>query len=415
MVTLDDIRRARERIGDRVYESPCARSETFSRRCGVSAYFKLENLQMTGSFKERGALNKILQLDTAARDAGIIAASAGNHAQAVAYWGRAEGIPVTIVMPRRTPVIKVANTRDYGAEVVLEGDSFDDAYRHARELEAASGATFVHPFDDEDVIAGQGTIGLELLEQAPQLEMVVVPVGGGGLISGISVAIKSLRPEVSIVGVEAAAVPAMQESVAAGAPVTATSGVTIADGIAVKRPGALTLEYVKRHVDTLVQVDEEEIANAVLLLLEQEKTVTEGAGAVPLAALYNRHIPEAAGRHVVMVLSGGNIDVNILSRIIERGLAKDGRLVRITVRLSDEPGALAAVLETIGGQGGNVIEVNHDRTFSDLGLAKVAVTLTLETRGRGHGREIEAAIAEAGFEADRVPIEPLADGPRAGA
>lgn len=406
MVGLADIEAARERIRSRIYLSPCARSETFSRRCGANTYFKLENLQMTGSFKDRGALNKILLLDAAQRAAGIIAASAGNHAQAVAYWGSAEGIPVTIVMPRRTPLIKVANTRSHGAEVVLAGENFDEAYARAVELERESGATFVHPFDDDDVIAGQGTIGLELLEQVPDVDLVIVPVGGGGLISGIAVALKQARPDVEIVGVEAAAVPAMQQSIAAGDVITASSGITIADGIAVKHPGKRTFEYVKRYVDDLVSVDEEEIANAVLLLLEQEKAVTEGAGATPLAALYNGHVSNVAGRNVVMVLSGGNIDVNLVSRIIERGLAKDGRLVRMSLRLADEPGVLATILEVLGEHGANVIEIHHERTFSDLGLSKVAVTLTLETRGRDHVAEIAEALAGSGFEPQEMPVSP---------
>jgi threonine dehydratase len=397
MLELRQIAEARERIRSRIYLSPCARSETFSRRCGAITFFKLENLQMTGSFKERGALNKMLQLSTQERRRGVITASAGNHAQAVAYHAAQDGIPATIVMPRRTPLIKVANTRQHGAEVILHGNDFDEAYAHAVELERKRRLVFIHPFDDDAVIAGQGTIGLELLEQVPDLQVVVAPIGGGGLISGIAIALKAARPGVKVVGVEAAAFPAMARSVEAGRRVTVPSGTTIADGIAVKRPGALTLGYVKRWVDDVVTVDEEEIANAVLLLLEQEKTVTEGAGAAALAALYNRHVPAARGKRTVMVLSGGNIDVNILSRIIERGLAKDGRLVRLEVQLPDEPGALAALLSEVGRQSANVIEVHHERTFSDLGLARVAVELTLETRGGDHARQLEAALAEQGF------------------
>ena len=389
---------ARERIRDRVYLSPCARSETFSRRCGATTFFKLENLQMTGSFKERGALNKLLQLSPDERRRGVIAASAGNHAQAVAYHASRDGIPATIVMPRRTPLIKVANTRSHGAEVVLHGNDFDEAYAHALELQRERGLVAVHPFDDDQVIAGQGTIALELLEQEPDLEVVLVPVGGGGLISGVAVALKGLRPRVKVIGVEAAACPAMGKSVEAGHHVTVGAATTIADGIAVKRPGELTFEYVKRFVDDLVTVDEEEIANAVLLLLEEEKTVTEGAGAVTLAALYNKRVRAAHGKRTVMILSGGNIDVNILSRIIERGLAKDGRLVRLEVQLPDEPGALASLLAEVGRRSANVIEVHHERTFSDLGLANVAVELTLETRGGEHVRQLEAALREQGFE-----------------
>jgi threonine dehydratase len=345
---------------------------------------------MTGSFKERGALNKILQLPASARQRGVIAASAGNHAQAVAYHAARDGIPATIVMPRRTPLIKVANTRQHGAEVILHGNDFDEAYARAVEIERERGLVAIHPFDDEAVIAGQGTIALELLEQEPELDVVVVPIGGGGLISGIAVAIKALRPGVAVIGVEAAACPAMKASLEAGSRVTTPAiGHTIADGIAVKQPGELTLEYARRFVDDVVTVDEEEIANAVLLLLEQEKTVTEGAGAVALAAVYNGRVPAARGKggrdrggrvpRVAMIVSGGNIDVNILSRIIERGLAKDGRLVRLEVQLPDEPGALAALLGEVGRQAANVIEVHHERTFSDLGLAPGG--------GRAHARD----------------------------
>ena len=397
MLEARHIVEARERIRDRIYLSPCARSETFSKRCGAITFFKLENLQMTGSFKERGALNKMRQLTPAERRRGVIAASAGNHAQAVAYHAQRDGIPATIVMPRRTPLIKVANTRGHGAEVVLHGNDFDEAYAHALTIERERRLVAVHPFDDDAVIAGQGTIALELLEQEPELQVVVVPVGGGGLISGIAIALKGLKPRVKVIGVEAEVCPAMKASVAAGRRVTVHAGTTIADGIAVKRPGKLTLEYVSRYVDDLVTVDEEEIANAVLLLLEQEKTVTEGAGAVALAALYNRRIKSAQGKRTVMILSGGNIDVNLLSRIIERGLAKDGRLVRLEVQLPDEPGSLAALLAEVGRQSANVIAVHHERTFSDLGLATVAVELTLETRGAEHLRQLEAALAEQGF------------------
>jgi threonine dehydratase len=398
MVEARHVVEARERIRDRIYLSPCARSETFSRRCGATTFFKLENLQMTGSFKERGALNKILQLSPRERRKGVIAASAGNHAQAVAYHANRDGIPATIVMPRRTPLIKVSNTRGHGAEVVLFGNDFDEAYAHALEIQRERGLVAIHPFDDAAVIAGQGTIALELLEQEPELEVVLVPVGGGGLISGIAVAIKHFRPRVKVIGVEAEAAPAMKKSVEAGRRVTVGSGTTIADGIAVKRPGALTFDCVRRWVDDMVTVDEEEIANAVLLLLEQEKTVTEGAGAVTLAALYNRKVPAARGKRTAMIVSGGNIDVNILSRIIERGLVKDGRLVRLEVQLPDEPGSLAALLAEVGRQSANVIEVHHERTFSDLGLARVAVELTLETRGGDHVRQLEAALLDQGFE-----------------
>ncbi len=397
MLSLSDIQAARERIADRIYKTPCALSETFSRRCQTTAFFKLENLQMTGSFKERGALNRILQLQEAEKAAGVVAASAGNHAQAVAYIAGQEGIRASIVMPRNTPLIKIANTRAHGAEVILQGDNFDEAYAIAQRKQEAEGTTFLHPFDDERVIAGQGTIGLELLEQVPDLEVVIVPIGGGGLISGIGVALKALKPDTLLIGVQAAAVPSMRHSLDAGQSQPTAQQDTIADGIAIKKPGALTFEYVQRYVDDVVTVNEEEIANAVLLLLEQEKSVVEGAGAVPLAALYNDHVPQARGRKTVMVLSGGNIDVNLLSRIIERGLAKDGRLVRLELHVPDEPGALANLLLEIGRCQANVIEIHHNRAFNEVGLAQVAVELTLETRGAEHVAEIRSTLTNNGY------------------
>ena len=397
MLSLHDIQAARERIADHLYVSPCARSETFSRRCEAHAFFKLENLQMTGSFKERGALNKILQLAEAEIERGVVAASAGNHAQAVAYHASKAGVRASIVMPHRTPLIKVANTRAYGAEVILAGDNFDEAYAVAREKEEQERSTFLHPFDDEQVIAGQGTLALELVEQVPDLEVVIAPVGGGGLIAGLGIALKALLPKSTLIGVQAAAAPAMQRSLQAGRSTVVPLRDTIADGIAVKQPGRMTLEYVQRYVDDMVCVDEEEIANAILLLLEQEKTVVEGAGAVPLAALYNGHVPLARGRTTVIVLSGGNIDVNVISRIIERGLAKDGRLVRLQVQLHDEPGALANLLLKVSQCRVNVIEVHHNRAFNEVGLAEVHVELTLETRGRDHVEELKSALAHDGY------------------
>ncbi|HVS12399.1 MAG TPA: threonine ammonia-lyase [Thermoanaerobaculia bacterium] len=398
MVTLDAIRRARERIAPHLRVTPFARSEHFSRACGVEAYFKLENRHVTGSFKERGALHKILGLSDDERRRGVIAASAGNHAQAVAFHATRAGIPSTVVMPRRTPLIKVSNTRDYGAEVILHGDSFDAAVERARELETERHLVFLHPFDDEAVIAGQGSIGLELLEQQPDLEVVVVPVGGGGLISGIAIAMKESGADVRVVGVQTAALPSMVASRAQGEPVTLPPAQTIADGIAVKRPGALTLAIVERYVDDLVTVDEEEIANAVLLLLERERTVAEGAAAAVLASLYNGRIPLAAGRRTCMVLSGGNIDVNLVSRIIERGLAKDFRRVSLEVLIQDRPGSLAALLRLVAEAEANVLEVHHERTSRWVDLGEVGVELTLEMRGEEHLRQLTASLLDAGFE-----------------
>ncbi|MEM1247720.1 MAG: threonine ammonia-lyase [Acidobacteriota bacterium] len=396
MVTLEEIKEARERIRDRIYESPLAKSEFFSNHCGCKAFFKLENLQITGSFKERGALNKILTLSNAERESGIITASAGNHAQAVAYHAHRLGIDNTVVMPKRTPLIKVQNTRNFGGNVVLEGDNFDAAYQHAKTLEAERGLTFVHPFDDDAVIAGQGSIALELMEQQPDLEVIIVPIGGGGVIAGIATAYKALRPEVHIVGVETTQLPSMRQSVEAGERLSLPPAHTIADGIAVKRPGERTLEIVRRCVDEIVLVDEEEIANAILLLLEREKTVAEGAGATPLAALYNGHVEAARGKNTAMVLCGGNIDVNLLSRIIERGLIKDGRLIRLQITVPDRPGALAGILGEVARAEANVLEIHHHRAFSDLGLGEVDIELRLETRGEDHAREIIEQLSGTG-------------------
>ena len=295
MVTLPDVQAALGRIRDRIYLSPCARSETLSRLSGADAFLKLENLQMTGAYKERGALNKLLLLSPAERARGLIAASAGNHAQAVAYHGGRLGVATTIVMPETTPIMKVANTRAHGARIVLHGANYDEAYAEARRLERAEGLTFVHPFDDPQVIAGQGTIGLELLEQVPDLDAVVVPVGGGGLISGVAVALKEQRPGLRVIGVEAELIPCMKASIEAGQLVTLEPSSTLADGIAVKRPGELTFEHVQKYVDDIVTVSEEEIASAILYLLEKEKAVAEGAGAVSVAALMN-HKVRRAGR-----------------------------------------------------------------------------------------------------------------------
>ncbi len=395
------IEQARRRIAGAVYESPCARSEYFSRLCGIGAYFKLENLQMTGSFKERGALNRILTLSEEERSRGLITASAGNHGQAVAYHAKRLGLEATVVMPLPTPLIKVANTRNFGADVRLAGETFDDATAHARELEAEHGWTYVHPFDDPQIVAGQGTIGFELMTQEPDLEVVVVPIGGGGVIAGIAAAYKAHRPQTRIVGVQAEAVPSMRASLAAGHPVTVERRHTIAEGIAVKRPGELTMGLVRDLVDDIVTVDEEEIANAVLLLLEREKAVVEGAGASVLAAVVNDHIPQAKGRRTAMVLTGGNIDVTLLSRIIDRGLTKDGRLVRLDVCVKDRPGALAALLNLVGEAGANVLETHHERAFTALGLNEVHIELRLETRGVEHVEELIETITGAGVHVRR--------------
>ena len=403
MVTLEDIQAARARIRDRIYLSPCARSETLSKLTGTTALLKLDNLQMTGAYKERGALNKLLVMPAADRERGLIAASAGNHAQAVAYHAGRLGVKATIVMPEATPIMKVANTRAHGARIVLHGANYDEAYAEARRLEHVEQLTFVHPFDDPDVIAGQGTIGLEVLEQEPELDAIVVPIGGGGLASGVAVAVKALRPGAKVIGVETEVLPCMLQAVDAGKPVTLEGANTIADGIAVKRAGDLTFEHVKRYVDEIVTVSEEEIASAILYLLEREKTVVEGAGAVAVAALMQHKIHGLDGRRVVSLVSGGNIDVNLVARVIERGLVKDGRLVRISVALQDKPGQLAKVSAIVANHRANVIEVHHARAFSHR-FGDTNLQLTLEARGPEHVEEILRALRERGYQVQQMGL-----------
>jgi threonine dehydratase len=401
VVTLKDVLAARERVRDALYLSPCARTETLSRVSRTQAFLKLDNLQMTGAYKERGALNKLLTLGEAERSRGLIAASAGNHAQAVAYHAGRLGLSATIVMPETTPIMKVANTRGHGARVVLFGASYDEAYAEARRMERDEGLTFVHPFDDEVVIAGQGTLGLEVLEQVAGLDAVLVPVGGGGLISGVAVAVKALAPRVKVIGVEADVIPCMQAAVEAGELVTLDAASTLADGIAVKRAGEITFEHVRSLVDDIVTVTEEEIASAILYLLEKEKTVAEGAGAVGVAALMHHKLPRLEGKRVCSVISGGNIDVNVVARVIERGLVKDGRLVRVNIRLLDKPGQLTIVSGIISGLRANVIEVHHSRAFSEK-FGDTTLLLTLETRGPEHVEEILGALREQGYRVELV-------------
>lgn len=399
-VTLADIRAARERIASRLPATPLAHSSWFSRRWGCDVWFKFENLQMTGSFKERGALNRLLQIGEEERSKGVITASAGNHGQAVASHARQLGIPATVVMPVNTPLIKVSNTSASGARVILQGGSFDEAADHARQLCEREGLSYVHGFDDPAVIAGQGTLGLELLEQCPDLDTVVVPVGGAGLISGVGLAIKQLRPPARVIGVQYEGVPSLKEALAHGAPVTVPPHRTIAEGIAVRRVGELPFRISSCVMDELVTVAEDEIANAILLLLEREKTVAEGAGAVGVAAIENGHL-DVARRRVVVILTGGNIDVNVLSRIIERGLVKGGRLARVRVTVPDLPGHLARVLEVIAAERANLLEVSHSRAFSDVPVGETAIDLVLETRSPEHIEELHAALCAKGIRVEQ--------------
>jgi len=400
-VNLQDIRAAATRLKGLIAATPCPYSETLSRLTGSRVYVKLENLQMTGSFKERGAANVLQQLSDDERRRGVVAASAGNHGLAVAFHAARLGIVSVIVMPEWAPLTKVMAARRHGAEVALTGSDYDAAYARAREIEAERGLVFIHPFDDPRVIAGQGTIALELVEQAPDLDAVLVPVGGGGLAAGIGVALKALKPRARVIGVQSEEVAGMRAALDAGERVTVAGAPTIADGIAVRRVGELTFALAQQLLDGVVTVSEEEIANAILLLLEIEKTVAEGAGAVALAALVNKRVA-LAGHTVVLVLGGGNIDVNLVSRIIERGLVKDGRIVRLTVLLRDRPGSLARLAELVAEARANVLHIGHDRAFSRARLGETEVELTLETSGRDHIDAIKGHLLRAGYTVEEV-------------
>lgn len=400
-VTLADIHAAMGRIRDSIYLSPCARSEDLSQITGNSVYLKLDNLQRTGAFKERGALNKLLTLTEEERVRGVIAASAGNHAQGLAYHAGRHGIRAQIVMPLTTPLIKVSATKGYGAEVVLHGANYDEACEEAIRRSGQFGMTFIHPFDDEVVIAGQGTMGLEILQQVPDIEAVVAPIGGGGLIAGVACAVKETNPHVRVIGVQPARLPSMKAAVAERRPVTLSPAATIADGIAVRRAGEKTLPLVQKYVDEIVTVDEEEIANAILLLLEHEKTLAEGAGAAAIAALIN-HKTSLSGKKVAVLVCGGNIDVSLLSRIMERGLVKDGRLVRLRVHLPDYPGALHRLTGILAQHRANIVETSYDRAYYGVNLGDTAIDITMETRGPEHIAELLSALSANGYAHERV-------------
>jgi len=400
-VTVTAIHAAMARIRDSIYLSPCARSEDFSQHTGNSVYLKLDNLQRTGAFKERGALNKLLTLTADERKRGVIAASAGNHAQGVAYHAGRHGIRAQIVMPLTTPLIKVSATKGYGAEVVLHGANYDEACEEAVRRSEQSGMTFIHPFDDEVVIAGQGTMGLEILQQVSDVEAIIAPIGGGGLISGVACAVKETNPHVRVIGVQPARLPSMKVAIAEGHPVTLNPAPTIADGIAVRRAGEKTLPLIQKYVDDIVTVDEEEIANAVLLLLEREKTLAEGAGAAAIAALINRKT-SLSGKKVAVLVCGGNIDVSLLSRIMERGLVKDGRLVRLRVHLPDYPGALHRLTGILAQHRANIVETSYDRAYYGVNLGDTAIDITMETRGPDHIAELLSALSASGYVHERI-------------
>ncbi len=395
-VQFSDIQAAAKVIDGQVVRTPCLHSRTLSEITGAEVYLKFENHQFTASFKERGALNKLTSLDAEQRARGVIACSAGNHAQGVAYHAARLGIPATIVMPRHTPYVKVEHTQRHGAQVILEGDGFDAAKAHAIEQAGARGLTLVHPYDDERIVAGQGTCGLEMLTDHPDLDALVVAIGGGGLIAGISIAAKAMRPQIEVFGVEMVRFPGMYHAVKGTEPTFAAS--TIAEGIAVKEPGRITLEIIGRNVAEILLVDEGDIEQAIVMLLEIEKTVVEGAGAAPLAALL-QNAERFRGRKVGLVLGGGNIDPLMLAEIVQRGMVRAGRLARITVEVRDLPGSLAQVTACIAAQNANIEEVHHQRAFSHLAVQNAEVDLVIKTRNHAHVGEIVAALQRIGFKA----------------
>lgn len=395
-LTMERIEEAGRRLAGVAYHTPLDYSTSFSRMSGAAVYLKLENMQKTGSFKIRGAYNKVMSLAQAERSHGVIAASAGNHAQGVAYAAARAGLPCTIVMPSGAPISKIMATQSYGAEVVLAVGGYDEAYTHAVELQEKSGATFVHSFNDLEVIAGQATIALELLKDIPDIEAIMIPVGGGGLIAGVSYALKHHKAGIRVIGVQAAGAPAMYLSSKEYTLVETESTCTFADGIAVRKPGALAFPIIQECVDEIVTVDDEEIAGAILMLLERSKIVAEGAGVAGLAALLYQKA-QLAGVKTVVLLSGGNIDVNILSIIIERGLAKTGRYVRLCVLMTDQPGNLSRLLTLTAAARANVISVLHDRIKPNIPLKQAEVELVLETRDRGHIDEIMLLLSRQGY------------------
>jgi threonine dehydratase len=403
-IGLADVLAARERVREETYMTPCARSEMLSKLTGHRVYLKLENLQMTGSFKERGALNRLALLTPEEAARGVVAASAGNHAQGVAYHATKRAVRSVIMMPLATPLVKVTATREFGAEVVLHGANYDEACAEATRLCESEGMVFLHPFDDAAVMAGQGTIGLEMLEQVPEMDAVIVPIGGGGLIGGMACAIKALRPQCRVIGVQTSRLPSMIEAVSAGGPTTVEAGTTIADGIAVRRAGELTYPMVAKYVDEIVTVDEDEIASAILILLEREKTLAEGAGAAALAALLQgkTSLSMSSGKTVGVLVCGGNIDVTLLARIIERGMVQDGRMILLRIHLLDKPGALADLTKLIAKHRVNIVNTLYNRAYYGVNLGDTAIDITMETRGKEQVAELLGALTSEGYRHSRV-------------
>jgi threonine dehydratase len=397
-ITLADIEAARARIAGGIYVSPCVESIPLSQLTGAHIFCKLDYLQRTGSFKERGARNALLLLNDEQRKRGVIAASAGNHAQGIAYHGSLLGIPVTVVMPKFAALVKVTNCRHLGANVVLHGADLGESRVLAEQIAKDKGLTFIHPFDNAHVMAGQGTMALEILEQTPDVEAIVVPVGGGGLLAGIGTVFKALRPQAHVVGVEPEHAACLTAARAAGHPVPVTLSPTLADGLAVPLLGKLPFAVLERVVDQVVTVDEAHIALAILRLIELEKSVVEGGGAAPLAAFLSGKLDNLKGRQVVLTLCGGNIDLTMLGRVMEVGLVADGRLSRFTVSISDRPGGLARLAELIASTGASIQEILHDRAFSGPDLTAVRVVCVVETTGHAHVRELHAVLAAAGMQ-----------------
>lgn len=396
MLTLDRVYKASRVLKDVIRETDMILAPNI--RKGTNIYLKTENLQVTGSFKVRGSYFKISQLSEEERKKGVIACSAGNHAQGVALAATRSGIKSIICLPDGAPISKVEATKRYGAEVCMVKGVYDDAYKKAIELRDENGYCFIHPFDDPDVIAGQGTIGLEIMEQLPNVDAVVVPIGGGGLISGVAYTIKQINPNCKVYGVQAQGAPSMENSINDGQIETLPKVQTIADGIAVKTPGNLTYDLVKEYVDGIVTVSDDEIALAILTLLEQQKLIAEGAGAVPVAAVLAGKIPDIDDKNICCLVSGGNVDVTVLSRVIERGLKMSGRTANITIALSDRPGQLAEVSDIIAKTGANVTSINYDSTDLDMNITDCYLRIDVETRDFAHIVAIKSALREAGFE-----------------
>ena len=397
MVDVEKIRQAQERIQGVVADTPLAFAPYLSELSGASVYLKKENLQITGAFKIRGAYNKIATLSDEERSRGVVAASAGNHAQGVALSANKFGIKAVIVMPESTPLTKVNGVKHFGAEVVLHGSNYDEAYGYALEYGRRHNLTFVHPFEDEEVIAGQGTIALEVMQKCEQLDAVIVPIGGGGLIAGIATAVKQLSPTTKVIGVSAKGAPAFKESFEQKKPIDTTKVRTIADGIAVRDTSAVTLEYALQYVDEIIGVDDEEIASAILYLLEKQKLVVEGAGAVGVAALLHEKVKDIQGKNIAVVLSGGNMDVTLLSVIIEKGLLKSHRKMKLTVTLVDKPGSLMRFTQILQELNANIVHIAYDRTSISLDYGDANVTVHVETKGKEHQDEIYTALKKEGY------------------